>query len=137
MSTQTVKAEAAVREVVTKVHEAWGKNDADLFVADYADDATATMPGSFMDSRAKIHGSLSFLFSGPMKGTRASEVVRSVRFLNDETALVITETGVLLPGEDEAPVERTSYATWVLVQRNGDWKITAYCNSPAVAPGPR
>ncbi|GAA3167995.1 MULTISPECIES: SgcJ/EcaC family oxidoreductase [Nonomuraea] len=129
--------ETAVLAVVKGVHDAWNKNDADLFVADYLDDASATLPGSYMESRGEIQGSIGFLFSGPMKGTGASEKVRSVRFVNDETAVVVTETGVLLPGESEAPPQRTSYATWVLAKRDDGWKIAAYCNSPMIGPGPQ
>ncbi|WP_327044135.1 SgcJ/EcaC family oxidoreductase [Microbispora sp. NBC_01189] len=129
--------ETAVLDVVNGVHEAWSKNDADVFVADYLENATATVPGSFMESREQIHGSMTFLFNGPMKGTSASQKVRDVRFPSDETAVVITETGVLIPGESVAPPERTAYATWVLVKQDGHWKLAAYCNSPTVGPGPR
>lgn len=122
--------------MVKNAHEAWG-TDADVFTADYTEDASAIMPGSFMDSRAAINGSLSFLFSGPLKGTRASEEVLQVRFLNDLTAVVVTKTGVLIPGETEAPAERSSFATWVLTKQDSGWKIAAYGNSPTVGPGPR
>ncbi|HZB32651.1 MAG TPA: SgcJ/EcaC family oxidoreductase [Streptosporangiaceae bacterium] len=136
MSIQDQKQEeAAVLEVVKGVHDAWNKADPDLFVAEYLEEATATLPGSFMKSREEIRGAMAFLFNGPLKGTRASEKVLSVRFLNDETAVVITETGVLIPGESEAPPERTAYANWILAKRDGKWGVGAYGNSPSVGPG--
>ncbi|GAA4620131.1 SgcJ/EcaC family oxidoreductase [Actinoallomurus vinaceus] len=138
MTTQEQKQEeTAVLDVVKGVHEAWNKADPDLFVADYLEDASATLPGSFMKSREEIHAAMAFSFNGPLKGTRASEKVLDVRFLNDEAAVVITETGVLIPGESEAPPERTAYATWVLTKRNGKWLLAAYSNSPSVGPGQR
>ncbi|MGI8665219.1 MAG: SgcJ/EcaC family oxidoreductase [Jatrophihabitans sp.] len=126
--------EDAVHAVVEGVHTAWTNGDPDAFVADYAENASAVLPGSYMPSRAAIHGTMSFLFNGPLKGTRASDKVLDIRFLNDEAAVVVTETGVLIPGESEAPPERTVYATWVLAKNDGKWQIAAYCNSPTVAP---
>jgi len=137
LATQDQKQEAAVLDVVKGVHEAWDKGDPDLFVSEYLEDASAILPGSVMKSREEIHAAMTFSFNGPLKGTRATDKVLNVRFLNDETAVVITETGVLIPGESEAPPERTAYATWVLAKRDGDWRVAAYSNSPAVGPGQR
>jgi uncharacterized protein (TIGR02246 family) len=128
--------EAAVVAVVRGVHEAWDKGDPDAFVAEYAENASAILPGAYMKSRQDIHGSMTFLFSGPLKGTRASDKVLDVKFLNDDTAVVITETGVMIPGETESPPERTAYATWVLAKQGGKWQIGAYCNTPTVGPTP-
>lgn len=130
----TKEDEKAVLDVVKGIHEAWGKGDPDLFVSDYAEDASAVTPGSFMKSRQEIYGAMSFLFNGPMKGTSASQKVLAVRFFTDDAAVVTTETGVLLPGESAAPPERTSYATWVVAKKDGKWQMAVYANSPSVGP---
>lgn len=136
MTTQDQKQEeTAVLAVVEGVHEAWNKGDPDAFVAEYLGDASAILPGSYMKSRQEIHGAMAFSFNGPLKGTRAADEVLDVRFLNDEAAVVITRTGVLVPGESEAPPERTAYATWVFAKRDGKWLVAAYSNSPSVRPG--
>ncbi|HEX8079028.1 MAG TPA: SgcJ/EcaC family oxidoreductase [Jatrophihabitans sp.] len=127
--------EAAVQAVVKGVHNAWTAGDPDAFVAEYAENASAVLPGSYMKSRADIQGTMGFLFNGPLKGTQATDKVLDTRFLNDDTAIVITETGVLIPGESTAPPERTVFATWVLAKNDGKWQIAAYCNSPTVGPG--
>lgn len=128
--------EAAVLDVVKGTYEAWNNADPDAFVAEYLEDASAILPGSYMKSRQEIHGAMAYSFSGPLKGTRASDKVLDVRFLNDEAAVVISETGVLIPGETEAPPERTVHATWVLAKKDGKWLLVAYSNSPSVAPTP-
>lgn len=133
----THEDEQAVLDVVRDIHEAWGKGDPDAFVADYAEDASATVPGSFMKSRQEIYGAMSFLFNGPMKGTSASEKVLAVRFITDDAAVVTTETGVLLPGESAAPPERIAFATWVVAKRDGKWQMAVYANCPSVGPGPQ
>ncbi|MER6288519.1 SgcJ/EcaC family oxidoreductase [Streptomyces sviceus] len=136
MTTEAQKQEeAAVLDVVKGVYQAWNNADPDAFVAEYFDNASAILPGSYLKSRQEIHGAMAFSFSGPLKGTRASDNILDVRFLNDEAAVVISETGVLIPGETEAPPERTVYATWVLAKKDGKWQLAAYSNSPTVAPG--
>jgi uncharacterized protein (TIGR02246 family) len=129
------KEETAILGVVKGVYEAWNSADPDAFVADYLEDASAILPGAYLKSREDIRGAMAFSFNGPLKGTRSSDKVLGVRFLNDEAAVVISETGVLVPGETQAPPERTVYATWVLAKRDGKWQLAAYSNSPSVAPG--
>lgn len=136
MTTEVQKQdEAAILDVVKGVYQAWNNADPDAFVAEYFDNASAILPGSYLKSRQEIHGAMAFSFNGPLKGTRASDNILDVRFLNDEAAVVISETGVLIPGETEAPPERTVYATWVLAKKDGKWQLAAYSNSPTVAPG--
>ncbi len=129
------KEEAAVLDVVKGVYEAWNKADPDAFVAEYFEDASAILPGAYMKSREEIRNAMAFSFNGPLKGTRSSDKVLEVRLLNDAAAVVITETGILVPGESEAPPERTVYATWVLAKRDSKWLLAAYSNSPSVPPG--
>jgi uncharacterized protein (TIGR02246 family) len=135
LTTQARKMEEAVVNVVKGVCDAWNNADPDAFVAEYLEDASAILPGAYMKSREEIRSAMAFSFSGPLKGTRSSDKVLDVRFLNDDAVVVISETGVLVPGETEAPPERTVWATWVLARRDGKWLLAAYSNSPSVAPG--
>lgn len=128
------KEEAAILDVIKGVYQAWNNADPDAFVADYLEDASAILPGAYMKSREEIRGAMAFSFNGPLKGTRSSDHVLNVRFLNDDAAVVISETGILVPGETKAPPERTVHATWVLARRDGKWQLAAYSNSPSVAP---
>ena len=57
--------------------------------------------------------------------------------LTDDSAAVITRTGVLNPGESEAPPERVSFATWVLVRHNGQWSLAVYANTPSTMDSQR
>lgn len=125
----------SILAVLTGLYDAWSDGDADSFVAEYFEDASAVLPGSYRRSRQEIRDAMAFAFNGPFKGTRASDKVLDVRLLNDDAAVVISESGVLVPGESQAPPERTSYATWVLAKRGGRWLVAAYSNSPSVAPG--
>ena len=126
--------EAAISDVLGGVYEAWNDANPAAFVASYLDDASAVLPGAHMKSKAEIEGAMAYSFAGPLKGTRSSGKTLDVRFVSDETAVVISEAGVLLPGEIEAPPERTSLATWVIVRQDGHWRIAAYSSSPSVMP---
>ncbi|MGA4846725.1 SgcJ/EcaC family oxidoreductase [Streptomyces sp. G5(2025)] len=124
--------ETAIRKVLKGVYEAWNANDADAFVADYTDDASAILPGSYRKSREEIRESMQAGFSTFLKGSTTTDEVLDIRFLNDDAAVVISETGILFPGETEVPQDRVVIASWVLTRQDGKWLLAAYQNSPAV-----
>ena len=128
--------ETAVLAVLDGIHEAWNQADPDAFVADYLENASAILPGRHMKSRTEIHDSMAYSFNGPLKGTRTSNTVLNIQFLTTDTAVVVSQSGVLIPGESAAPPERTSLATWVLTKQDDKWLVAAYSNSPSTMPGP-
>ncbi len=54
-----------------------------------------------------------------------------VRFPTGDTAIVVSEDGIIFPGQDAVASERPVRATWVLVRPDGGWRIASYHNSPA------
>ncbi len=125
------KDDRAVRAVLQAVYAAWADNDADAFAALYVEDATVVQPGVYKTSRDDVRTSMAAAFAGPMKGSRAIDEPKNVRFLGDDAAVVISEAGILMAGETNLPAERLVRATWVLVKRDGTWLIAAYHNCPA------
>ncbi len=121
----------AILDVLASVYKAWEAGDADAFVADYTDDASVVQPGVYKKDREEIRTTMAAGFAGPLSGSRATEHPVDVRFLTDDTAVVIGEGGTIFPGQDAVPGERLVRATWVLVRRDGGWRITSYHNSPA------
>ncbi|MFE9644271.1 SgcJ/EcaC family oxidoreductase [Streptomyces sp. NPDC006365] len=128
--------ETAILKVLKGVYEAWNANDADAFVAEYTEDASAILPGSYRKSRDEIRASMEVGFSSFLKGSTTTDKVLNVRFINDDAAVVVSETGVLFPGETEVPDERLVIATWVLTRQDGSWLLAAYQNSPSVMSMP-
>ena len=55
---------------------------------------------------------------------------RDVRFLNEDTAIVISEAGIVFPGQNAVPSGGTVRA-WVLAKRDGRWHVAAYHYSAA------
>lgn len=123
-------AKSAVLEVLDGVCAAWNAGDAGAFVESYLEDASAVLPGTYMKSREDIREAMAFSFGGPLKGTRSTNNLLQLRFPNDETAIAVTESAILLPGEDAAPPERTACATWILTSCEGRWMVAAYSNAP-------
>jgi uncharacterized protein (TIGR02246 family) len=121
----------SVLTVIQAVYDAWADNDADAFAALYTEDATVVQPGIHKKSQDEIRTTMAAGFAGPLKGSRVLDEPRSVTFLGPDTAIVITEGGVLMAGQTELPSERLVRATWVLANRAGRWYVAAYQNSPA------
>lgn len=134
MSDSRTEDEAAIKAVLDDAYKAWEANDADAFVSDYTEDATAIMPGSFRGSREAVRQGMTQSFAGPLKGSSTYNNVLSIRFLGNDGAIVVSESGILFGGETELPDERKVNATWVLEKRDGRWLIASYHNSPKLTP---
>ena len=120
----------AVLDVIKAVYVAWEANDADEFVAVYLDDATVVQPGVYKKDREEIRTTMAGGFDGPLKGSHVIDSPQQVRFVNDETAIVISEGGIVFAGETTCPADRFVRATWVVAKRDGRWFVAAYHNSP-------
>jgi uncharacterized protein (TIGR02246 family) len=125
---------AAIEDVLGNLYKAWDDGDADAFVADYTQDATAIMPGSYRTSKEEVRRNMAEGFASYLKGSTTINRLQSIRFLGEDAAVAVSETGVRFPDEAEVPAERMVNATWVLEKRGGTWLIAAYHNSPAVLP---
>lgn len=129
MSHNRTEDETAIQTILDDSYRAWAAGDAAGMVADYTADATAIMPGSLRDGRDAIHESMAQAFAGPLKATSIYSKQLGLRFVGDGTAIVVSESGILFPGQTEVPDEGKVNATWVLEKRDGSWKIAAYHNS--------
>lgn len=125
---------AAIQRVFEQLVQCW--NNADgvaygaLFTADadYVDvTGTRTKAG---EAIGRLH---QFLFNGPLKGSRlesnSDKLAEEVSFLGPDVAVVIHQGTSRLQGQTQAPDDRNSINTNVLVKRNGEWKIRAFQNN--------
>ena len=134
MSNVRVEDEAAIQAVLAESYRAWEAGDADGMVADYSADATAIMTGSLRDGREMVRQSMAQAFAGPLKDSSTQNAQRSIRFIGQDAAIVISESAILFPGETEVTDDhRKVNCTWVFERRGAQWLIAAYHNSPVLA----
>jgi uncharacterized protein (TIGR02246 family) len=128
-----VKDDSVLSAVLDEIYAAWADNDADAFVAPYAERATAVLPGTYLRSRDAIRTTMADLFAGPLKGSRAKHEVQSVRFVGADAAILISRGGIIPAGQTEPDAESMSLDTWVLSKQDGTWRVEAFHNCPANA----
>jgi uncharacterized protein (TIGR02246 family) len=121
----------AVLDVLKRGYKAWEENDAAAFVSVYLDDASVVQPGIYKKDREEIRTTMAAGFAGRLRGSRAIDHPQDLRFLTEDTAIVVSEGGIVFPGQDAVPSEALVRATWVLAKRDGNWYVAAYHNSPA------
>lgn len=123
-------AEQAARDVVDGIGNAWAANDPDAFADAYTVDGSMILSGDrYFKGREVIRAVATQQFKSAHQGTTLLQNVVDIRFLNPSAAVVITEGGVLAPGETEPAPERAIRATWVLAKENDAWLIAAYQNT--------
>jgi uncharacterized protein (TIGR02246 family) len=120
----------AIRDVLADLYKAWAAGDAEAFVADYTVDATVVQPGVYKKDREEIRTTMAAAFAGPLSGSRATDHPSSIRFLTGDTAIVISEGGIIFPGQDAVASEGR-------VRRPGCWPgATAAGGSPLTTTAP-
>nr|AAM77985.1 unknown [Streptomyces carzinostaticus subsp. neocarzinostaticus] len=125
----------AVADVPRRMMEAWASNDASAFASLFAPDGTMVLPGDvFQKGVDGIREFMTKCYAGPYKGTSVFGVPIDVRFTGPDTAILITQGGVMAPGEHSVAPDKEIRATWVLGKRDGAWLVEAYHNSPVRLP---
>lgn len=123
--------QAAVAALTQRVIAAWAYHDADGFADVFTEDGTMILPGLFRKGREEIRLYLKDAFENQYKGTQVTGKPLDIRFLAPDVALLLTQGGVLAPGESEVSDEQSIRASWTVVKRDGEWWLAAYQNSPA------
>jgi uncharacterized protein (TIGR02246 family) len=88
----------AVLDVLARLYRAWEASDAETFVADYTEDASVIQPGVYEKDREEIRTNIAAAFAGPPNGSRVAARAVNVRFLTGDTAIVVSEDGIIFPG---------------------------------------
>jgi uncharacterized protein (TIGR02246 family) len=118
-----VDTDRQVRAVLDEVYAAWADNDADAFVAPYAQTATAVLPGTYLPDRETIRATMAALFAGELAGSKGVHRVQSVRLVGADVVIVLSKGAMLLAGQTEPDAANRAVETWVLARQDGTWRV--------------
>ena len=132
--------DAAVKQVVAGFSDGWNTHDAHAMCASLADDVEwVNWRGEPLASRQAVEDEHARLFADLYKNTHRTDVVKSIRYLSPEFAVVDdywTMTGARKRDGSDWPY-RAGYANFVMAKRNGRWIVivshTADFNATAPA----
>jgi uncharacterized protein (TIGR02246 family) len=127
--------EIEVRELYQQLLNAWNRRDAKAFAALYEENGNQIgFDGSQVDGKVEIESSMSRIFADHVTSAYIS-IVREVRFLNGETAILRAVAGMLPPGQNDINPAVNSIQTLVAVKQTSSWKIALFHNTPAAFHG--
>ncbi|MER7166863.1 SgcJ/EcaC family oxidoreductase [Micromonospora sp. NPDC000207] len=121
---------AEVAALPQRLVAAWAEHDSAVFAQLFTPDGTMILPGVFCQGHEQIQQFMTNAFAGPYRGTRVTGQPFNIRFLGPDTVVMLTQGGVLAPGEEEVSAERAVRACWLAVRTDGQWRLAAYQNSP-------
>jgi uncharacterized protein (TIGR02246 family) len=88
------------------------------------------MPGVSLKGRDQVRDYMEKAFAGEYKGTQVTGHPLNFKFLSESSAVLLTEGGVVHPGENKPTNERAIRAAWIVVKEDGRWLLASYMNSP-------
>jgi uncharacterized protein (TIGR02246 family) len=120
----------AIAAVPAKLVAAWAAHDAAAFADLFVEDGTLVLPGVYKKGRAEIQEYMAAQYAGPYQDTQVTGRPIDIKPLAGGAVALLTEGGVLAPGETQPSSERAIRASWILVNQGGDWKLAVYQNCP-------
>ena len=127
--------EAAIRQVIQQVQDAWNAHDGKAFAAPFAPNADyVNVRGLHAKGREAIEKGHTAIFSTIYKESRNIGTIKSIRFLRPDVAVVHAEWNLEYRAGEET---RKGHAmnTMVVTKDSGRWSIAAFQNTPVQAQG--
>jgi uncharacterized protein (TIGR02246 family) len=115
--------------------EAWNRQDADGYASHFADDAIVIgFDGSEMQGRREIAEQLAAIFADHQVA-RYVRIVRGVRRVSADAALLHAVVGMIPPGGDDVLPDRHAVQLLVGVREGDAWRARSLQNTPAELHG--
>jgi uncharacterized protein (TIGR02246 family) len=120
------REDAALKLVVAGFSDGWNTHNAHAMCASLADNVQwVNWRGEPLGTRQAVEDEHARLFADLYKNTHRTDVVKSIRYLSPEFAVVDdywTMTGARKRDGSDWPY-RAGYANWVMAKRNGRWIV--------------
>jgi uncharacterized protein (TIGR02246 family) len=122
---------APIRTLYHQLLDSWNQRNAADFAALFHPDSNLIgFDGSQVNGRAAIESHLSQIFADHLTATYVG-LVREVRFLTPEVALLRAVAGLVPPGKSDLNPATNAVQTLITVRHNNTWHIALYQNTPA------
>lgn len=132
--------EQVIQGILQQIEAAWNRYDSVSFAAAFAEDANFIhIFGGQLDGRTAIEAAHRNIFETIYRGSHASVVLRSIRFLHPDVAVVFARMHVKFKEGNEARDLETR-PTLIVVKEQDKWQIVVFQNTrisevPAAAQG--
>jgi uncharacterized protein (TIGR02246 family) len=123
--------ETAVRALYQELLEAWNDRNGEALAATFQEDGEIIgFDGSQHIGRAQIAADLGKILADHPTPTYAAKV-RGVRFPSPGVAILRADTGLVPRGQPDLDPRLNALQTLVAAQRDGQWRIVLFQNTPA------
>jgi len=127
----TNENEKAVLTAAMRIQAAWAANDADMFADMFAENGSLLMRDDQLTSREQIRSYMADGFRKHFKGAHVKGWPVEVSFLTDKVAVLITEGGIIMPGDADIADKNLIRATWVVARKpDSQLNIVSHQSSP-------
>lgn len=124
-----------IRQLYQRWIAAWNAHNAHDMAALVTEDGLIVgFDGSQMHGRAEVDATLSQIFADHVTAAYVT-IVRSVRFLAPDVALLCGVVGMVPPGQSDINPPANAIQNLVAVRVEGEWRITLFQNTPAAFHG--
>lgn len=130
-SESTAPDRKAIKALIDGLAEAWNRHDSIAYAASFTEDADyIAFDGTHVRGRRAISRLHRYLFDNVLRGSRrVFEGNPRLRVINADTAVAIIEGAVVMPWQRRSKRQRRSIQTYILVRREGEWRITSFHTS--------
>ena len=123
--------EIEVRRLYQQLLDSWNGRNADAFASLFAEDGHVIgFDGSQMAGQVEIASTLRQIFADHPTGTYLSKV-RDVRILSPGVTLLRAVVGIVPHGQSDINPALNAHQTLVATEREGQWRIMLFQNTPA------
>ena len=124
-------AVSATRDLYDRLIEAWNKRNARDYALLFASNGSIVgFDGSQVNGQTEIGGHVSEIFSHHQTASYV-RIVRDVRTIASDVALLRANVGMVPPGKDDINPEMNAVQSMVAARKGGKWEIALFQNTPA------
>ena len=121
--------EQVIQGILQQIETAWNRYDSISFAESFAEDANFIhIFGGQLDGRPAIEAAHRHIFETIYRGSHASFVLRNIRFLRPDVAVVFARCRVNFKEGNEAR-EIETRPTLIIVKEQDKWQIVAFQNT--------